>query len=366
MYNGIEEGANIPELLKFKRNAPVKNASDFLKRREEIKAILEEHEYGHIPKKPLHLNAEIKSEDRGFCAGKAIYRKLSITVSFESEEFSFPVSEVTPKSDTPVPAFVFMNFRPDVPDKHLPSEEIADNGFAVFSFCYNDITADNGNFKNGIAKHFINKRRKASDPGKIAMWAWAAMRVMDYIVTLSYVDKNNVAVIGHSTLGKAALVAGGFDERFKYVISNDSGCSGAAISHGKIGENLAVITDVFPYWFCKKYAKYAGNENSLPFDQHFLIALSIPRHVMIGSAELDTRADPESEFKGLCLASEAYHLFGMKGLVHNGKTPLPKTVLDEGDALYQVRRGTHYLSREDWNEYIRFIKKKMQEKNDVR
>lgn len=41
-------------------------------------------------------------------------------------------------------------------------------------------------------------------PGKIALWAWAALRVMDYLQTREYVDLKNVAVVGHSRLGKTA------------------------------------------------------------------------------------------------------------------------------------------------------------------
>ena len=55
---------------------------------------------------------------------------------------------------------------------------------------------------------------------------------------------------------------------------------------------------------------------------------------------------------------QAYALYGMKGLVHNDAFPSPDTELDEGDCLYHYRRGTHYLSRLDWNAYMDFIDKK--------
>ena len=80
---------------------------------------------------------------------------------------------------------------------------------------------------------------------KISLWTWAAMRVMDYVQTLGdVIDLDNVAIIGHSRLGKTALVTGGYDTRFKYVISNDSGCSGAALSRGKVGEDVDLSSTV--------------------------------------------------------------------------------------------------------------------------
>lgn len=346
---------NIPALMKLKSGKSVKTKADYERRMEEIKKIMQEEEYGYIPAPPEHLKVELVKEEKTFCASKAVLRTLKFTVTIDGRDFSFPVYSAIPTSGDKHPAFVHINFRPEVPDRYMPTEEIIDNGFAVFSFCYKEVTSDDGNFKNGIAPYFRRGRRTLTSPGKIAMWAWCAMRVMDYIETLPEIDCENVAVIGHSRLGKTALVTGGFDSRFKYVISNDSGCSGAAITRNKQGETPAVITNVFPYWFCPRYVKNAAKFDEGKYDQHFLLALSAPRHVIIGSAEQDIWADPESEFLSAVLASEAYEFLGKTGLVHDGTVPVAKAVLDEGDVAFHVRRGTHYLSREDWHVYMKYI-----------
>ena len=346
----------IPELMRLKTGRRIKTEADLEKRREEIKKIMQEEEYGYIPPKPDHLDVSVIEEYGNFCAGKAVRRKLKFTVTIGEKTFSWPVTASIPQNKTNIPAFVHINFRPDVPDMYQPTEEIIDNGFAVLSFDYRDVTSDNNDFKNGIAPIFGNRRRNDA-PGKIAMWAWAAMRVMDYIETLDMIDKSNVAVVGHSRLGKTALVAGGYDERFKYIISNDSGCSGAAITRGKQGETPVVITNVFPFWFCPKYNKNAAKFDEGKFDQHFLMALSCPRHLMVGSAEEDLWADPASEFLGAEMASEFWRFKGMRGLVHNGEIPEAKTVLGDGEVLYHVRKNAHYFSREDWLVYMEYIKK---------
>lgn len=359
--NYVEKNAaerKVPDILTFKNGKPVKTASDFEKRREEIKALLQEHEYGYIPEKPEHLRVEVISTDNVFCAGKAPLSTLKFTVTIGEKEFSFPVYAVIPKKPGKHPAFVHINFRPNVPDKYMPSEEIVDRGFATFSFCYNDVTNDDDNFSDGIAKLLSPKRRKLTSPGKIAMWAWAAMRVMDYVETLDNIDLDNVAVIGHSRLGKTALLTGAFDDRFKYVISNCSGCSGAAVLRGKTGENLAVLANVRHYWFCPKYQNYIVHEEALPLDQHFLLAASAPRHLLVGSAKEDTWADPESEFISAYLASEVYEkIYGLTGLVHNGIIPDATTVFDGGSIHYHIREGLHYFSREDWLAYMNYIDK---------
>ncbi len=56
-----------------------------------------------------------------------------------------------PVNKEKVPFFVMINFRDNVPDLYMPTEEIIDSGYAVLSFCYNDVTTDDDDFTNGLA-----------------------------------------------------------------------------------------------------------------------------------------------------------------------------------------------------------------------
>ncbi len=356
--------SNIKKLLD-ERNAPellegVKTKADFEKKQKKIRKLLTERQYGEIPAKPEHMSVEETYVYENFACGRAVLKRLRLTCNTDGKTFSFPAISVIPKKQEKCPAFVYIGFESGDANKYMPSEEIVDRGFALFAICHNDVTSDNGDFKNGIAKHLVKSRRKNTAPGKIALWAWAAMRVMDYVETLGdVIDLDSVAVIGHSRLGKTALVAGGFDERFSYVISNNSGCAGAALERGKVGEDYKRISEVFPYWFCPAFNRDAAAGVAMPYDQHFLLALSVPRCVIVGSAEADIWADPTSEFLSTALLDGAYALCGRKGLIHGGELPSPRAVLDEGSAVYYVREGTHYLSRHDWNTYMDIIEKKL-------
>ena len=347
----------LPELLVMNDGTRVETPEQFEKRREEIKHILESKVYGVIPPRPDHMQVEVVKEV-STAAGTATKRELVFHFEMGDDKFSFPATSVIPNGKEMLPAFVHINFSSAIPNHYQPTEEIINRGYAVFHFCYTDVTSDDNDFTNGIAPYLCPSRKKSNATSKIAIWAWAAMRVMDYVQTLECIDLDRVAVIGHSRLGKTALVAGGFDERFKYVISNDSGMGGAAITRGKIGEDAPAITRVFPMWFCPWFIEHAEKAHTLDFDQHFLMALTVPRHLMVGSAEDDVWADPASEFLGAMSVNEAYAIYGMRGLVHGDELPVAPCYLGDGDALYQVRKDGHYLSRRDYNAYMDFIDSK--------
>lgn len=332
-----------------------KTAADFELQKEKIKKLLQKEEYGFIPAPPLHVSAEVVQENKIYLGGKATKTEYVMHAQTERGECTFPFIAYIPNTDNPSPAFVHINFGNTIPSAcHLPIEEIVDRGFALITFCYTDVATDNGDFRKLCAKTLGESRRKGTAPGKIAMWAWAAMRVMDFVMTLDAVDRDNVAIVGHSRLGKTALVTGAFDERFSYVISNNSGCSGAALSRGKVGESIAAITKNFPFWFCPNYFKYAHNEDKQPFDQNFLISLSVPRTVIVGSAEEDTWADPHSELLSLYSVNEVYALYGKRG-VEASESDLNAPTRCKGDSYYHLRRGHHFLGRDDWNAYMDII-----------
>lgn len=291
-----------------------------------------------------------------FCANKASLYKVTAKGVINGREFSFPFYEVLPNDSEKHPFFIHVNFRDDNPDRYQPTEEIIDNGFAVLTVCYKDVTSDDGDFTNGIAGAvFPDGKRNEADSGKIAMWAWAASRLLDYAETLpDRLDSEKSVVCGHSRLGKTALVAAAFDERFKFSYSNDSGCSGAALARGTNGETVKQICDRFPFWFCENYQKYSNNESAMPFDQHYLIAAIAPRYVLIGSAKEDAWADPKSEQLACVAASSAFE----NPFDCENRYAEAGDEFFSGDLGYHMRNGTHYFSREDWQKLIKFVNSK--------
>lgn len=238
-----------------------------------------------------------------------------------------------------------------------PVETILQRGYAVVTACYHDIAPDDKDqWQQGVAQLWPHgAERNAADSGAIGLWAWGLSRMMDWIEQQPTLDAGRVAVHGHSRLGKTALWAGANDERFAIVISNNSGCNGAALARRKFGETFEVMARAFPHWFCPKFQEFSGREEFLPVDQHQLLALMAPRPVYVASAQEDLWADPRGEWLSLYHAQPAFQLFGLQVLSDQEMPAIetPRSV----HCGYHIRRGPHGINDYDWTQFLDFADK---------
>jgi (4-O-methyl)-D-glucuronate---lignin esterase len=334
------------------------------KRRPEVLELFRVHVYGRVPAANYDLKFDVVHEDKKTLDGAATLKLVKAVVTRGDKSLTIPFSLFIPNKRTK-PAAVFLlicnrdttNIDPTRKTKSQfwPVEEGIARGYAMAAFHNADVDPDkHDDFKDGI-HGLLDEKRGPDSWATIAAWAWGASRIMDYLVRVPEIDKNRVAVIGHSRGGKTALWAGAEDERFALVISNDSGCGGAALSRRKFQgkEQVARINQAFPHWFCERFKSYADKEDNLPVDQHMLMALIAPRAVAVGSALEDKWADPRGEFLSLVYAEPVYALFGKRGL---GIKEMPAVGEPcHGDGMhYHLRAGKHDLSLEDWKAYWDF------------
>lgn len=322
-------------------------------RREELLEQLAAYEYGREPT-ALPVTAVTERTDEQFLAGKAVSEQLTLHFTCGQTPMSFPLHIIRPRHKRRLAYLVVLSFRPDPFDRYLPAEEIIDRGFGIALLHYTSVAGDNGDFCSGIGP-LAGDRSAPDAPGKLSLWAWAASRTADHLLTRPETDAKNLTVIGHSRLGKTALLCGARDERFAFVVSNESGCGGAALFRGKQGETIADITRNYPFWFCPRFAQYAHREAELPFDQHALLALTAPRRLLVGSAREDLWADPAMEFCACRAASPVWELYGLRGLISQNRLPVGGESYPQGSIAYHKRCAAHFLSRTDWCRYLDYI-----------
>lgn len=332
-------------------------------------ALFEREVYGRTPATALAMTAEVR-DDTVLEGGKLRRKQVRLTFRSELGTATADLLIYSPAlAEGRVPLFLGLNtggnwtVSPDpgilAPEgrkrgrheRRWPVDFITGRGYAVATLCCDDVFPDKNmeSYGRSVQRLFpVNQRGPGDDQwGAIATWAWALSRALDYLVTDPLIDPARVAVIGHSRLGKAALWAGARDPRFALVVSNDSGCGGAALSKRIAGETVRAINFQFPHWFCGNFRKYNGREEDLPIDQHQLIALIAPRAVAVGSAAEDTWSDPPGERQSLELAQPVFALFGIAPLEAPPSAGLPRL-------HYHLRPGEHDIILPDWQEYLGF------------
>lgn len=357
--------ATLPDALRFEDGRRVATKEEWPARRAELLDLFARHVYGRSPTKPEALSFSILEENASAMGGAATLRRVSIRSAVQGREHSFGLTLFVPNGAADKSgAFVLLSTRPKSnidptranKSEYWPAEDVVARGWAIAAIDVEELAPDDrSTFTNGVIRLFEGDAAgapRAPDAFKaIGAWSWGAMRAVDYLVTDPKIDPSRVAVIGHSRSGKAALWAGAQDERIAFTISNDSGCAGAALSRRPVGENVALVTDLYPHWFADVFATYANREGELPIDQHQLIALLAPRAVAVGSATEDNWADPEGEYQGLAYASSVYSLFGFAPLDPNA-WPKPDSFVFVAPRNYHLRVGAHDLVKYDWQRYV--------------
>jgi len=145
----------------------------------------------------------------------------------------------------------------------------------------------------------------------IGKWVSDANALVNYLISRPDVDRNRLAIIGHSLGGKMALYASAFDERIAVTVASEPGIG---FSHSNYGD----------YWYFGKRLATAPPGA----DQHELLGLIAPRPFLLIGGD---KFDGNDSWHYINAARQVYTLFGKPQNIgfldhHQGHTPTPDAV----------------------------------------
>lgn len=326
-----QHSAQLPKSLQVADGTQVSTPAMWQQRRREIKELMQSVVYGHLPERPDQVTCiEATSGAIPNCDGTE--ERMTLVIGADTQ-LQMKIAVYRPPVDGPLPVII----REEHALGHLEEvPNILARGYMFVEFQREDLDPDKPDTVGPAQAAYPD-----SDWGTLAVWAWGAMRVVDYLETRDDVDLTKLAVTGHSRGGKMALLAGALDERFALVAPNGSGCGGAGcfrIQDGKV-ETLELITrpERFGYWFHKDLRQWVGREHQLPVDQHFLKALVAPRALICTDALGDEWANPVGNRATSEAAETVFRFLGAT----------------QRNALH-FREGSHDFTEADWDAILDF------------
>lgn len=389
--------------LTFKDGHKVRNAADWERRRMEILDIFQSEMFGRMPEAMPVFTETI--EEGETLAGFGHRRQVRM---WFREDHSGPHIDwliVTPaQAEGPVPTVIMLNYNgnhvllpdpeivisegwfrsdekfgvvdhrttdkcrgllagPQTHDTVYPIGMLLARGYAFVTACYADISPDPDRKDfNDLVKQEAFARSSGvfelwepADPARkdnttsIAAWGWALSRGLDMIEADPLLDQSKVVLTGYSRLAKAALVAGAFDDRFPVIVPVQTGGGGVPLAKRNFGETITTEVNSFPHWYCRAYDKYAGHEDTMPFDQHMLVACVAPRALLVEGFNQGW-FDTKGEFLSVQAASPVWKKLGLGGLPKGVEWPVQEfDTRAIGSHLGYVRRPNgHGISWSDW------------------
>ena len=330
--------AELPDPFLFNDGHRVKSAADWEARRAELVEQILTNEYGHLPPAPKSITGTLLVTHRYKTLGTEhrVYR-ITCDPGNGHDKVVIDIDILFPHGPRPFPVIL----RGDMGWEKTPqlvAQQVLDRGYLLADFNRCEVAADPGANKSdttsGLFAAYPN-----GDFGTIAAWAWAYQRCVDFLLTLPDVDKDKIAITGHSRGGKTVLLAGALDPRIAVTVPNCSGCGGAGCFRfqGPQSETIQMITSSFPSWFTPKFKQFIDHEDELPFDQHCLKALVAPRALLSNEALDDLHANPSGTLQTHLAAREVYKFLG-----HAEKI-----------GIY-FRYGIHEQNLDDWTVLLDF------------
>lgn len=269
--------AKLPDPFKTLAGTRISSKDEWKCRREEIGAMYEKIMYGDKPRNPEKVE------------GKLAGSTFTVTVTDKGKSASFAVAiNGAGTKDKPKPAMI--GFGGGFMGNTCGSLGGSLSGLDIAQIIFNpDNVAPESNRGSG---KFYDIYGSNASAGTIMAWAWGVSRLIDALEKTpeAGIDVKHLGITGCSRWGKGSLAAGAFDSRIALVIPQESGSGGASLwrvgaqvnkQKGKQFVQGLNSAGSEGNWMKTTFKNYDGKENTLPFDQHMLVAMVAPRPLLI-------------------------------------------------------------------------------------
>lgn len=306
------------------KNIPVKTTEQWKQKREWMKNQLQYYITGTYPPKSNNLQVKKLSEKKD---GETIVKMIELSFG-PQQRAKLTVELMIPPGKGPFPVFLTQW-------NHREWAQVAvRRGYIGCIYAGADAKDDTEKYSEIWAGKY--------DFTRLMRRAYGASRAIDYLYTLSYVDKDKIGITGHSRNGKQSLIAAAFDERITACIPS-SGGTGAEVPWRYCTqkydiEDIALLSCAQPSWLHPRLRFFVGREHKLPVDQNLFMALIAPRGLMLSTAISEGASNPWG-------IEEAYH--------HSQK--VYKFLGADNNIAIRSRHGLHSVSARDMEDYIDFF-----------
>jgi cephalosporin-C deacetylase-like acetyl esterase len=312
------------------KNIPVRTMEQWNLKREQIKELAQYWITGTIPPSPDNMKTEVLREKK---IGELTERDLLLTFG-PGNKGQLHITLLIPPGKGPFPVFICQWIK----DNYSYVQAAVRRGYIGCRFTATDPKYGYPDDSEGYEKMYWPKY----DFTTIMRWAWAASRTIDYLYTLNYVNREQIALTGLSRNGKMALWAAAYDDRIKAVVPISGGTGGEdPFRYTSFKYNVETIERIsynFPHWTNPRLKFFVGHECKLPVDQNSLMALIAPRGLMISSALTETDGNPWGIEQAYLSARKTYEFLGAED----------KIALD-------LRWGLHAPAYRDIEKYLDFF-----------
>lgn len=297
--NAIAANARLPNPFVKLDGTPVTTQADWRCRRKELRAMAERYVYGTKPGKPESVSGNVAND------------QIRVDVSNQGNSASFTAAVTLPTTGSaPYPAVFAVG--------GIDRNTFLGEGVAVITFDTDTVAPENGR-QNKIGAFYDIYGNGPT--GLLAAWAWGVSRYIDVIEASdgSVIDKNGLAVMGCSRLGKAAFAIGALDERIALSVPLESGTAGEplyrAVAQGELGNNNEVsesLTAAFNLqpWFGDAFSPFLNSANTIPMDTHEIIGMYAPRGLLVQDNPYIGQLTPRGGHAAALAGREVYRALG--------------------------------------------------------